>query len=327
MTDLSQAERYLIDQIRRGDGDAWSQLVERYQGRLLAFARSRAVGRADVEDLVQETVIQFLKGLAAFREEASLETYLFMILRRRIIDWLRGRKVSLCALADSGSGEEDDEAGSGVPLAASDPTASAYARRDERLSRHRTALAEALGELIGSLKQSEDFRDLKIIEMLFYAQLRNKDIAGQPGMDEKNIALIKHRWLRALRQRVAERLEGVDLQAIEEGGCVDSILTEIWEQNRPSCPKRSTVGGYLLNTLDRVWHEYVDFHINRLGCRFCRANLEDLQAQTAQAPPRPAGADHAVNRGLLPTSVEEPPLGDRAGVLPCPHALCEGAPG
>jgi RNA polymerase sigma factor (sigma-70 family) len=258
--------------------------VERYQGRLLAFARSRAVGRADAEDLVQETFMQFLKGLAAFREEASLETYLFMILRRRIVDWLRGRKVNVCALADSGGDDGGSDASSTMQIAASDPTASTYARRDECLSRQRAALAEALSQFIGALKESADFRDLKIIEMLFYGQLRNKDIACHMGMDEKSIALIKHRWLKALRQRVAQRLDGVDLQAIEDPGCADSILTEIWEQQRLSCPKRSTVGGYLLNTLDKSWHDYVDFHINRLGCRFCKANLEDLQAETAEAP-------------------------------------------
>ena len=39
MAELTQADRYLLDQIRRGDGEGWSALVARYQGRLLAFAR------------------------------------------------------------------------------------------------------------------------------------------------------------------------------------------------------------------------------------------------------------------------------------------------
>jgi hypothetical protein len=44
------------------------------------------------------------------------------------------------------------------------------------------------------------------------------------------------------------------------------------------------VGGYLLGTLDTNWHDYVDFHINQLGCRFCKANLEDLKTQSAHEP-------------------------------------------
>jgi RNA polymerase sigma factor (sigma-70 family) len=285
MNDLTQAEQYLLETVRHGDADGWEQLVDRYQGRLLAFARSRAVGSADAEDLVQDTFMQFLKGLANYRGEASLETYLFMILRRRIIDWLRGRRVNVCRLQD-GPGQEDEASSAPGPadIAAPDPTASAYARRDEQIESERAALAEALAELIDGLKDRHDFRDLTIIEMLFYAQLRNKDIARLSGLDEPAIALIKHRWLKQLRQRVAQRLSGTDVSAIETPGCADSLLTEIWEQQRLSCPKRSTVGGYLLGTLQPPWHEYVHFHIARLGCRFCRANLEDLQSQTAAAP-------------------------------------------
>jgi RNA polymerase sigma factor (sigma-70 family) len=251
--------------------------VDRYQGRLLAFARNRGISAADADDLVQETLIRFLGGLATFREEASLETYLFMILRRRIIDWLRGRRVHACLVQD---GEGDDP--SGVDAAAPDLTASTYARRDEQVDRQRTALAAALSEMIGSMKEAANFRDLQIVEMLFYAQLRNKEISGLSGLSEQNVALMKHRWLKQLRDRVSARLGGIDL---EEAGS-DSLLTQIWEDGRLSCPKRSTIGGYLLKTLELPWHDYVDFHLEKLGCRFCLANLDDLRSETKQSPRR-----------------------------------------
>ncbi len=284
MGEPTQAEQYLVERIRRGDAESWQQLVTRFQGRLLAFARSRAINAADAEDVVQDTFVQFLRGVAAYRQEASLETYLFMILRRRVIDLLRGRRVNVCQLQDSVSGDSSPTGPTLDQLAADDPTASAYARRDEQLDRERDALAQSLAEMVRALKEAEDFRDLKIMEMLFYAQLRNKDIAPQVGVDEKNVALIKHRWLKSLREKVAMRLKETDVSAIETEGCADSLLTEIWEEQRLSCPKRSTVGRFLLGTLDQPWHDYVDFHINRLGCRFCRANLEDLQSQSVEAP-------------------------------------------
>ena len=62
----------------------------------------------------------------------------------------------------------------------------------------------------------------------------------------------------------------------------ENLLTDIWEYHRFSCPKRSTIGGFLLQTLEEPWQRYVDFHLNILGCRFCRANLEDLQSETAE---------------------------------------------
>src|SRR5436853_3772622 len=153
MAELSQGEKYLVEQIRAGSAEGWSQLVERFEGRLIAFATSRSIPRADAEDLVQETFVKFLGGLANYRQEASLETYLFMILRRRIIDFLRGRKPSVCLM------QEGDDEQPGIDPPAPDLTASTYARRDEQLEQFRSILAEALGLMIGGLKESENFRD------------------------------------------------------------------------------------------------------------------------------------------------------------------------
>ncbi len=280
MSELNQAEQYLLEQIRRGDQDGWAQLVDRYQGRLLAFARSRSVSTADADDLVQDTFLQFLSGLSTYRGQAGMETYLFTILRRRIIDFFRGRRINVCALQDSA---DSDAAGPpAAQVAAADLTASTYARRDEHQERRREVLAASLAALVGRLKDDCNFRDLRAVEMLFYAQLRNKEIARLLDLEETAVAMLKHRWLRQLQQDVACRLGAAGADDLPD--CPESLLTEVWEHNRPSCPKRSTVGRYLLGTLDTAWHDYIDFHIHRLGCRFCLANLNDLQSQTAQAP-------------------------------------------
>ena len=63
----------------------------------------------------------------------------------------------------------------------------------------------------------------------------------------------------------------------------ENLLHEIWEFQRLSCPKRSTIGAYLLETLDQSWYSYVDFHLNKLGCHFCRANLEDIRRQNTES--------------------------------------------
>jgi hypothetical protein len=48
---------------------------------------------------------------------------------------------------------------------------------------------------------------------------------------------------------------------------------------RLSCPERSQLGSYLLGTLDENQTQYVDFHIQTVGCRYCAANLDDLRAE------------------------------------------------
>src|SRR6266498_4098341 len=105
MAEASEADKYLLDQIAQGNTDAWSQLVNRYHGRLLAFARARLPKSADADDFVQETFLLFLQSFRSFRRDASVETYLFTILRRRMIDHYRVRRINTCAIQD----EADDQ--------------------------------------------------------------------------------------------------------------------------------------------------------------------------------------------------------------------------
>ncbi|MFP4354223.1 MAG: RNA polymerase sigma factor [Phycisphaerae bacterium] len=286
MSEISQADQLLLEGIQAGDTEAWTQLVDRYRGRLLAFARSRVRSRADAEDLLQDAFLCFLRGLENFRGEASVETYLFTILRRRIIDFYRGRKVSACLLEDIAAGRNEEDCEPLAQIPAADPSASWYARREEKTDAQRQALGTAIRTLVEELQDKLNFRDLKIVEMLFYSQLPHKTVAEHSGVDEKQIALIKHRTLKKIQAHVGREMRLASLDARDaEGQIHDAILTEVWEQLRPSCPKRNTVGAYLLGTLEQEWAEYLEFHIRTLGCRFCQANLEDLEKKTADDTP------------------------------------------
>ena len=54
-------------------------------------------------------------------------------------------------------------------------------------------------------------------------------------------------------------------------------LGAIWRRHRVSCPTREQLGSYLLGALDTDAQEYLNVHMDTVGCRFCRANLEDLR--------------------------------------------------
>jgi len=282
MSETTQAEQYLLAQIRAGDSDAWTQLVDRYQGRLAAFARARLPQRADAEDIVQDTFVAFLKGLDKYRGEAGLETYLFTILRHKIADCYRGRWTrDVCLLQDIYQSDRQDSNISDAfsHVAGTEPTASTYARRDEQHQLQRQGLNQALRELINSFKKSLNFRDLQIVELLFYCHFSNQDVGKIMRLDEKNVAVIKHRCLKRVREAVDK------LSITTDEPTLENLLTEVWEAQRLSCPKRSTIGAYMLKTLEKDWYDYVDFHLHKLGCRFCRANLDDLQQQNKQEEP------------------------------------------
>jgi len=56
-------------------------------------------------------------------------------------------------------------------------------------------------------------------------------------------------------------------------------LGEIWRRSRVSCPTREQLGSWLLGVLGDAHAQYVRFHLQAAGCRYCRANLEDLRTQ------------------------------------------------
>jgi RNA polymerase sigma factor (sigma-70 family) len=284
MAEWTQAEQFLLDQVRKGSDGAWAQLVERYQGRLLAFARRRQPRGADAEDLVQDTFLRFLRGLPEFRGQSSVETYLFMILRRRMIELFRVRRSPAVQLPDGSSG---DDRAAPIQPAARDLTASGYARRDEHRDAARAALATALRGLTASLQRDCNFADLELLEMIFFAQRPNQEIARALNLKPEQVAMAKHRWLKQVRDRVGPHLaRGSASPDAPDPAAFDSLLTELWEIERLTCPKRTTLGGYLLNTLDAPWSAYVRFHLTTVACPFCTANVDDLQKQT-QSDPRP----------------------------------------
>jgi hypothetical protein len=60
-------------------------------------------------------------------------------------------------------------------------------------------------------------------------------------------------------------------------------LGEVWRRSRLTCPTREQLGGHLLGVLDDGHSDYIQFHVESVGCRFCQANLADLQEQQAGA--------------------------------------------
>lgn len=54
-------------------------------------------------------------------------------------------------------------------------------------------------------------------------------------------------------------------------------------RHRLSCPSRQRLGNYLLGALSDDEEDYVVFHLETIGCRYCRASLNDLEKQQAEA--------------------------------------------
>lgn len=266
-----EAEAFLIEAVRRGDQTAWSAVIERYQGRMLSFARRMLAERSEAEDLVQEAFLGLLRSLPTYDASRALETYLFAILRNKLHDYLRrrqkGQRQSLDQL------EMDDAPEAWVDA----DTPSRYLANQEKLTAQRAALVAGLRQWVEQCTQQRRFQDLIVIEMLVVLGLRNKEVAEDLELTEPAVAGIKFRVLEQWRT-LASAAPGAQ-EWTEADLALDSTLGRIWREEGISCLKRSTLGRFLLGTLDDAWNEYIDFHVHQADCDTCNANLDDLRSE------------------------------------------------
>lgn len=277
MSDPSQTDQNILEAIRRGDGQAWARLIDEYQGRLLRFALSRVSQHADAEDIVQETFTSFVRAVHKLKVKVSIETYLFGILRNEIVNRFRSRAAgTICLIQDIYHTQTDTPAANPLDqMAACDPSVSWCLCHSEQQQMQREILGQALRQFVADFKQNGKLRDLKVAELLFYCKVPNKDAAELLALDDGLVRVIKHRCLKRIREYCLKLSPPTDQSLC----CSEDLLTEIWESHRLSCPKRSTLGAFLIETLEAEWFDYVDFHLATIGCRFCRASFKDLQEQ------------------------------------------------
>jgi RNA polymerase sigma-70 factor, ECF subfamily len=74
-----EAERQLVAALRRGEEQAFADLVDRHTSALLRVARSYVSSVAVAEEVVQETWLALLNGIDRFEERSSIKTWLFRV--------------------------------------------------------------------------------------------------------------------------------------------------------------------------------------------------------------------------------------------------------
>ena len=77
-----------------------------------------------------------------------------------------------------------------------------------------------------------------------------------------------------LRSNTKLRQRLIEVRGRESAGL--HTLGAIWRRNRLSCPNRSELGRFVLGTLETEQRNYIEFHLKKIGCRYCQANLADI---------------------------------------------------
>jgi RNA polymerase sigma-70 factor (ECF subfamily) len=85
-------ERKLVEQARRGDAEAFKQLVLKHQRKAYAVALGMVHDPDEARDVCQEAFLKAHKNLAGFEGDAQFFTWLYRIIANLCIDHLRKRR-------------------------------------------------------------------------------------------------------------------------------------------------------------------------------------------------------------------------------------------
>src|SRR5512132_1973826 len=83
-------DEQLVDMVRTGDDRAFAAIHERYEARLVAYARKMLGGaHHDAEAVVQDAFVRALHALRGDERAMALKAWLYTIVRNRALDVLR----------------------------------------------------------------------------------------------------------------------------------------------------------------------------------------------------------------------------------------------
>ena len=91
-TPAGMLEADLVRKARRGDLNAYDELVKRYQQRIYATIYHMTSNHEDANDLAQESFIKAFQALNSFKGGSTFYTWLYRIAVNKTINFLKQRK-------------------------------------------------------------------------------------------------------------------------------------------------------------------------------------------------------------------------------------------
>ncbi len=208
---LSQEERSLIVRLRKGDEDAFDELVNKHHGALIRMALGHVADREAAAEVVQDTWMAVIEGLPRFEGRSSLRTWICGILIHKAKD--RGvREKRHMTFADFESkDDEHDEAVDPSRFHQNGEWTGHWAfppqpwdeQTPEKLLASRqavTAMQQAIDSLPPTLKEVLILRDIEGIEA--------KETCELLQITETNLYVRLHRARERVRRAVEAHLEG-----------------------------------------------------------------------------------------------------------------------
>lgn len=177
----------LIDRTLAGEGEAFGQLIERFQRKIFRVTRAIVHDEAEADTITHDTFVQAYTHLARFERRAGFETWLTRIAINRSRDFLRRRRFISLFTTD----EDGEERAIIEPV-------------DERPDPERQFMAVQLRSAIRRAERTLSPQQKVIFRLRHYEQLPLEEIAEHLRL---RAGTVRAHLFRAV-QKIRKELEG-----------------------------------------------------------------------------------------------------------------------
>jgi RNA polymerase sigma factor (sigma-70 family) len=177
----------LIQQVLRGNQNAFQQLVERYQNYVFTLTFKILKSREEAEEAAQDVFLKVFRQLGSFEEKSKFSTWLYTIAYRTAIDYARRKKPASLSMEDDDTFLQIEDEVRRTPV------------QDLQLQDLRVQLKKAIQQLKPV--------DATIITLFYLHGLSVNEIAEIAELTVSNVKTKLHRLRETLRQQLSQQLK------------------------------------------------------------------------------------------------------------------------
>ncbi|MFO0594079.1 MAG: sigma-70 family RNA polymerase sigma factor [Myxococcaceae bacterium] len=246
---MATTDQELIAAARAGDTRAMEQLLGKYEARVYRFGLRMCGNEDDARDILQETLLAAFKGLASFRGDSQVSTWLFQVARSFCIKHHRRREGEPAKFE-----ELDQKSAQRVAIDTSQPDSRTHARQ--------------VGEVIEAAMRtlSDDYREALVL----------RDVEGLSAEEAAEVAGIEVGALKSRLHRARMQLKQ----------SLSAVLDD--EQGEIGCPDlQAELSAYASSDIDQAACERIEKHL--ASCSQCTAACESLKRTVSMCRALPGG--------------------------------------
>ncbi|ULQ53467.1 RNA polymerase sigma factor [Flavihumibacter fluvii] len=182
----------IIQLVRKGDQQAYAQLVSKYQNYIFTIILRYLPSREDAEEVAQDVFVKAYRSLADFRGDSKFSTWLYTIATTTSITFLRKNKLDIQSLDNDKVFAHADNIDGGM-------------RANQVEQKSKIAMVNKAIQLL-----SPD--DAQVITLFYNGEQSLEEIAQVLGQETNTVKVRLHR----ARQRLKEKMEKYFAQEVKD---------------------------------------------------------------------------------------------------------------